>query len=136
MILFCVALIEDVCVSSPENVPRLFDLVRVKEEKVLPAFYFALRDTLVATDIDQATRIAYGRQRFRVVTLGGQLIDQSGKNGNMRNGLIIEHSEKLEPLLLEISEALLVTVPHLSCNIYHPYTLASSGSYNENEIPT
>lgn len=58
---------------------RLFDLVKVKDSAILPAFYFALRDTLVANDLDQATRIAYGKTRYRVVTLGGQLIDQSGK---------------------------------------------------------
>lgn len=64
--------------NSPETVPRLFDLVKTKEEKILPAFYFALRDTLVANDLDQATRIAYGKTRYRVVTLQGQLLDQSG----------------------------------------------------------
>ena len=65
--------------SRPENVKRLFDLVQVKDQSVKPAFYFALRNTLVANDLDQATRIAYGAQRFRVVTLQGQLIDTSGK---------------------------------------------------------
>lgn len=64
--------------NSPETVPRLFDLVKTKEEKILSAFYFALRDTLVANDLDQATRIAYGKTRYRVVTLQGQLLDQSG----------------------------------------------------------
>ena len=43
--------------SRPENVPRLFDLVKAKDDKFLTAFYFALRDTLVAKDLDQATRI-------------------------------------------------------------------------------
>ncbi|KAK2144822.1 hypothetical protein LSH36_727g01027 [Paralvinella palmiformis] len=65
-------------ITTPENVPRLFDLVKVSDEMIRPAFYFALRDTLVAKDLDQATRIAYGKTRYRVVTLGGQLIDQSG----------------------------------------------------------
>lgn len=65
--------------DSPENVSRLFDLVRVRDDRVRPAFYFALRDTLVAKDLEQATRIGYGRQRYRVVTLGGQLIETSGK---------------------------------------------------------
>jgi structural maintenance of chromosome 4 len=60
-------------------VPRLFDLIQVEDERVLPAFYYALRDTLVANDLDQATRIAYGAQRFRVVTLDGQLIELAGK---------------------------------------------------------
>jgi structural maintenance of chromosome 4 len=59
--------------------PRLFDLVRSKDPMYLPAFYFALRDTLVADDLDTATRIAYhGSRRYRVVTLDGAVIDVSG----------------------------------------------------------
>ncbi len=58
---------------------RLFDLVRPKDPMYLPAFYFALRDTLVADDLDAATRIAYqGSRRHRVVTLDGAVIDVSG----------------------------------------------------------
>ncbi|KAF0686286.1 Aste57867_21892 [Aphanomyces stellatus] len=61
-------------------VPRLFDLVRVSEDKYRPAFYFALRDTLVAKHLDEATNIAYqGKQcKYRVVTLDGQMIELSG----------------------------------------------------------
>ena len=63
----------------PENVPRLFDLVRIQDTRFQTAFYFALRNTLVAKDLDQATRIGLqGRSRHRVVTLGGQLVDVSG----------------------------------------------------------
>lgn len=65
-------------INTPENVPRLFDLIRVEDERVLPAFYYGLQDTLVAQDLDQATRIAYGRSRYRVVTLKGELIELSG----------------------------------------------------------
>ncbi|CAL7944659.1 unnamed protein product [Xylocopa violacea] len=65
-------------ISTPENVPRLFDLIRVEDERVLPAFYYSLQDTLVGNDLDQATRIAYGHKRFRVVTLKGELIELSG----------------------------------------------------------
>ena len=36
------------------------------------------RDTLVATDLDQANRIAYGKTRYRVITLNGELIETSG----------------------------------------------------------
>ncbi|KAI5644664.1 SMC proteins flexible hinge domain-containing protein [Phthorimaea operculella] len=59
----------------PENVPRLFDLVKVRDDRVRPAFYYALRDTLVANDLDQASRIAYGSTRYRVVTLKGDVIE-------------------------------------------------------------
>ena len=63
----------------PEGVPRLFDLVQVNNEDLLPAFYFALQDTLVAKDMEQATRIAFnGPRRFRVVSLGGGMIEASG----------------------------------------------------------
>lgn len=63
----------------PEGVPRLFDLVTPKEPHYAAAFYQAMRDTLVATDLAQANRIAFGGQRrYRVVTLDGQLIDTSG----------------------------------------------------------
>ncbi|KAK8749380.1 hypothetical protein OTU49_015814 [Cherax quadricarinatus] len=64
--------------QTPENVPRLFDLVRMNDDRVKTAFYYALRDTLVAADLDQASRIAYGRVRHRVVTLKGELIEPSG----------------------------------------------------------
>lgn len=65
---------------SGQPAPRLFDLVQVKDRQFLPAFYYALRDTLVAKDLDEATVIAYqGSQcKFRVVTLDGQLVELSG----------------------------------------------------------
>ncbi|KAK4192231.1 putative structural maintenance of chromosomes protein 4 [Podospora australis] len=65
-------------IRTPEDAPRLFDLVQAKEDKFRPAFYHALQDTLVADDLAQANRIAYGAKRWRVVTLAGELIDKSG----------------------------------------------------------
>ncbi|XP_033953366.1 structural maintenance of chromosomes protein 4 isoform X1 [Pseudochaenichthys georgianus] len=66
-------------IRTPEETPRLFDMVRVKEESVRPAFYFALRDTLVAQDMEQATRMAFQKdKRWRVVTLKGQIIEMAG----------------------------------------------------------
>ncbi|KAK0886283.1 Structural maintenance of chromosomes protein 4 [Friedmanniomyces endolithicus] len=65
-------------IATPENVPRLFDLVKSKHDRFQPAFYSVLQNTLVAKDLEQANRIAYGAKRWRVVTLDGQLIDKSG----------------------------------------------------------
>lgn len=65
-------------IQTPEDAPRLFDLVKPKDDRFRPAFYHALQDTLVATDLAQANRIAYGARRWRVVTLNGELIDKSG----------------------------------------------------------
>ncbi|CAJ2635956.1 unnamed protein product [Trifolium pratense] len=67
-------------VSTPEGVPRLFDLVKVQDERMKLAFFAALRNTVVAKDLDQATRIAYGKNNefWRVVTLDGALFEQSG----------------------------------------------------------
>ncbi|KAF7361982.1 Structural maintenance of chromosomes protein 4 [Mycena venus] len=65
-------------IPTPENVPRLFDLVQPKEERFSKAFFKALGNTLVANDMDQANRIAFGARRWRVVTLAGQLIETTG----------------------------------------------------------
>lgn len=65
-------------IDTPENVPRLFDLVKAKDDRFRPAFFSVLQNTLVAKDLEQANRIAYGARRWRVVTLDGQLIDVSG----------------------------------------------------------
>jgi structural maintenance of chromosome 4 len=73
-------------VDTPEKVPRLFDLVKCDSADIKLAFYFALRDTLVANDLDQASRIAYSgnNKRFRrVVTLKGEMINE---NGTMSGG--------------------------------------------------
>jgi len=52
-------------------VARLYDLVRPRDEALRPAFFYAFGDTLVAGDLEQAARIAYGADRrwSRVVTL-------------------------------------------------------------------
>ncbi|KAI1264712.1 condensin complex component SMC4 [Xylariaceae sp. FL1019] len=90
-------------IQTPENAPRLFDLVKAKEDKFRPAFYHALQDTLVARDLDQANRIAYGAKRWRVVTLDGELIDKSGtmsgggktvKRGLMSSKLVADTSKE------------------------------------------
>jgi structural maintenance of chromosome 4 len=65
-------------VNTPEDVPRLFDLIKPKHDQLRPAFFHVLQNTLVARDLDQAERIAYGAKRWRVVTLDGKLIDTAG----------------------------------------------------------
>ncbi|CAG8530560.1 4925_t:CDS:10 [Paraglomus occultum] len=65
-------------IQTPENVPRLFDLVKPKDPRFAGVFYKALGNTLVARDLTQANRIAFGKTRYRVVTLDGRLIEASG----------------------------------------------------------
>ncbi|PRQ20033.1 putative structural maintenance of chromosomes protein [Rosa chinensis] len=66
-------------VRTPEGVPHLFDLVRVEDQRMKVAFFKALKNTVVAKDLDQAARIAYGgNPRFRAVTLDGALFEISG----------------------------------------------------------
>uniref|UniRef100_A0A095ALF5 Structural maintenance of chromosomes protein n=1 Tax=Schistosoma haematobium TaxID=6185 RepID=A0A095ALF5_SCHHA len=72
--------------SIPFNMPkvsfqveRLYDLIQTVDSNVKPAFYFALRDTLVTENLNAATKVAFGQQqRYRVVTLQGQVIEVSG----------------------------------------------------------
>ena len=89
--------------DTPEGVPRLFDLVQSKDEKFRLAFFSVLQHTLVANDLEQANRIAYGARRWRVVTLDGQLIDVSGTmsgggtrvaRGGMSSKLIAETTKE------------------------------------------
>lgn len=67
-------------VQTPENVPRLFDLVTVRDERLRLAFYSQLGNTVVANNLDQATRIAYGPavEFRRVVSLDGAVFERSG----------------------------------------------------------
>ena len=63
---------------APENAPRLVDLIKLDNEDMRTVFYHYLRNTLVAVDMNQAKRIAFGKERFRVVTLDGEVIETSG----------------------------------------------------------
>ncbi|XP_017975842.1 PREDICTED: structural maintenance of chromosomes protein 4 isoform X1 [Theobroma cacao] len=67
-------------VRTPEGIPRLYDLIKVQDERLKLAFFAALGNTIVAKDLDQATRIAYGgnKEFRRVVTLDGALFEKSG----------------------------------------------------------
>lgn len=85
---------------APEHAERLFDLISVPDSRLLPAFYFALRDTLVTSSLDLARSIAYRENRvlFRVVTMDGVLIDNSGTMSGggttQRRGLMRIGSER------------------------------------------
>lgn len=69
----------DQVVNTPENAPRLMDLIIPSNFAVTPAIYLAVGNTLVAPDLEVATRWAYDYgKRWRVVTVDGKLIDTAG----------------------------------------------------------
>jgi len=82
---------KSVCVCSPEGVPRLFDLVKVKDACFLPVFYFALRDTLVADNLVNK------RQGSLTEGLATEL------------SLLLDSSSKLQVFQLKV---LLLSMPH------------------------
>mmetsp|Transcript_13427 Transcript_13427/g.38169 ORF Transcript_13427/g.38169 Transcript_13427/m.38169 type:complete len:1387 (+) Transcript_13427:62-4222(+) len=96
-------------VRTPEDTPRLVDLIKPSKPEYQVAFYFALTNTLVADDLEGATRIAFqGRKRWRVVTLQGGLIDTSGTmsggggkvmSGGMRASLCQYSPEEVKALV-------------------------------------
>ncbi|GAV52788.1 hypothetical protein ZYGR_0AI00700 [Zygosaccharomyces rouxii] len=95
-------------INTPESVPRLFDLIHPKDSKFSSAFFSVLGNTLVANDLKQANRVAYGKRRFRVVTLDGNLIDISGtmSGGGTRvsRGLMQINRNKIENFEIYSSE--------------------------------
>ena len=101
--------------ATPENCPRLFDLVQPKEVRFAAAFYSVLSDTIVAQDLAQANRVAYGAKRWRVVTLEGGLIDKSGTmtgggtkvaRGGMNDKFVAETSKEAVAKLEKDRDAL------------------------------
>jgi len=102
-------------IQTPENAPRLFNLVKPKEARFAPAFYSVLSDTIVAKDLTQANRIAYGAKRWRVVTIEGGLIDKSGtmtgggtkvSKGGMSDKLVADMSKETVAKLEKDRDAL------------------------------
>jgi structural maintenance of chromosome 4 len=66
-------------VETPEGAPRLFDLITPINFTVTPAIFLGVGNTLVAPDLETATRWSYDfGKRWRVVTVGGGLIELSG----------------------------------------------------------
>lgn len=66
-------------IETPENASRLFDLIKPKAPEYRAAFFKALGNTLVAKDLEQANRLAFGvKERWRVVTLDGNLVEATG----------------------------------------------------------
>ena len=77
--------------QCPSGTQRLFDLVRFQDKRLQNAFYFALRDTLVTSNLETATKVGYGQNRHRVVTLDGVIVEITGAmvgGGKPRRGLM------------------------------------------------
>lgn len=72
--------------ASPNQfpAPRLFDKIRCNDERVRKVFYYVVKDLLVVTTLEEATRLdkKFGG-KYRVCSLDGSLIERSG---NMTGG--------------------------------------------------
>ena len=64
-------------ISTPENVPRLFDLVKPKDPRFAAAFYKVLGNTRCRKHGPSQSH-CYGQRRWKVVILISQLIELSG----------------------------------------------------------
>lgn len=68
-------------IKTPQGTQRLFDLVTPRDAIYAPAFRHVLKDTLVAPSWDIAHPVSTGKvdgQRWRVVTLDGNVAEKSG----------------------------------------------------------
>lgn len=50
--------------QTPEGAPRIFDLIDFKEVRVSTAFFYVIRNTIVAKSWEQSARIAFGFSIF------------------------------------------------------------------------
>lgn len=67
--------------DCPAGALRLFDLVRCDDEKLRPAFFFAVRNTVVAESLARARAIALNgpqNERCRAVTAHGEIVEPTG----------------------------------------------------------
>jgi structural maintenance of chromosome 4 len=102
----------DAGAAAPAGTRRLFDLITPKEERFRTAFYKAVRNMLVARNLDEASAIAYKGKRavHQVVTLQGEIISTSGtmagggakaRSGGMKAQLAAEPMDAVEHKALE-----------------------------------
>lgn len=102
---------------TPQNALRVFDLLKISKPELKPVFYKAFRDTLIAENLDIASKVAYGGQvRYRVVTYQGDIIEATGSlvgggsrptsgkfnSGRLENGL---NKQELEKLSRQVNQA-------------------------------
>jgi len=123
----------DRAAETPERAPRLFDLIRMRNYAVAPAMYLAVGNTLVAPDLETATRWAYEYgKRWRVVTLDGKLIETSGTMAGGGN------SVKRGGMRLSVSSVVLSLYEYLTHSLnYHnmyPRTIAIFFSVNRTRV--
>lgn len=92
----------------PKGAKRLFDLVRPKNSSLAPVFYFALKEVLVASNLDEAKHWAYNHlRRHRVVTLDGRIIDErgvmtGGGREQQRGGMRSKKHSSITPEQIEV----------------------------------
>jgi len=86
---------------------RLVDLIKPRKDEYKAAFYSVLGNTLVVDTLDNAMKLNYGKRRYRVVTLKGDVIEISGTmsgGGKPRRGGMsaVQHNEdELSPEQLQ-----------------------------------
>ena len=98
--------------QCPEGTERLIDLVKFEDKRLQNAFYFALRDTLVTSNIEIATKVGYGQNRHRVVTLDGVIVEITGamvgggrpRRGGMGNVAMKYNNESDEREMKRLNE--------------------------------
>lgn len=92
----------------PEGASRVIDAISISDPKFQPAFYKAVQNTLVCTAED-AERIAFGqKQRHRVVTFDGMIIETSGTltggGQKKRGGMSLVTDQELEKARQDLEE--------------------------------
>lgn len=83
-----------------------YELIKT-EAKFKKCFFYALKDCLIAENIEEANSIAFGKTRKRVVTFDGKLIEKSGLMSSAeRQNISLNKSKKYEEEIKKLENAL------------------------------
>ncbi|XP_045532093.1 structural maintenance of chromosomes protein 4-like [Pieris brassicae] len=95
--------IKEIPELQKQKAPYLFELIQCEAE-YKKCFFFALNDTLVCRDLVEAEQLAFGKDRKRVVTIDGKLIEKSGVMSGGKFNEKVKGYEELEKAVTKMNE--------------------------------
>lgn len=88
---------QQVDIPNSSNIEVLYKKIKC-DEKFVKLFYFAFKDTLCVSDLEEAKKLAFGKIRRKVVTLDGKLLEKSGVMSGGKTSKKLKSAIELEDI--------------------------------------